>query len=434
MRLGGIAGQAKSTLTMKPLLLVLLAASLVANVVLVVKSRPTVPPAATGSTPVPGNSPTSSPSASGQKPPAVAINRTEGSTAAPSLVPQVWAGLATNQDLHRLVAGLRAAGYPASVLRAIVNQLLTERLAARSPNAGLPFWKRGAPTPETVAAQNALNNERLALFESLLGPDARPSAMLEPDARERRYGPLPDDKIDALAKIERDYQEMSADTWAKRKGNAVSSMDTMMQSQQLMEKEKLADIAALLTPDELAQYEMRNSTSAGRLINNLRNIDLNETEYAQLYQAQKAFDAANPMRATMDGAAYSQRQLAQLALNDQAKAVLGDARFYSYLEGADPNYAMTARDLAKYPAVTPTATYQVYQLQLELQSQMAQMSRNGPMPPEAVEAMKNTVGTYNTKLESLLGSDVAEAYRTQGMGRIFSSFRPAPKAVVPVTK
>ena len=56
------------------------------------------------------------------------------------------------------------------------------------------------------------------------------------------------------------------------------------------------------------------------------------------------------------------------------------------------------------------------------------------MPPEAVVAMQNTVATYNTKLETLVGPAVAEVYRTQGMGRIFSAYRPAPKAVVPISK
>jgi len=418
---------------MKPLLLVLLAASLVANVVLVVKSRQTVPPASAGSTPVPGNSPTPPPSASGQKPPVVATNRTEGSTAAPTLVPQVWPGLATDQDLHRLVAGLRTAGYPPSVLRAIVNQLLTERFAARSPNAGQPFWKRGQPTPESLAQQTALNNERQALFESLLGPDARPSALLDADARERRYGDMPADKIDAIAKIERDYQEISAESAAKRKG-AANDYASLMQAQLLMEKEKLADLAGVLTPEELTQYEMRNSAAARTLVNNLRNVEVTAAEYAQLYQAQKDFAAATPPLTTMDAAVFARRQLAQQAFNEQAKAVLGDARFYSFLEGSDPFYATMTRDLAKYPTVTPATAYQVYQLQVELQSQMTQMSRNGPMAPEAVVALQNTVATSNTKLETLVGPAVAEAYRTQGMGRIFSAYRPAPKAVVPISK
>jgi hypothetical protein len=329
---------------------------------------------------------------------------------------------------------LRAAGYPASVIRAVINQLLTERFAARSPAAGLPFWKRNAPTAESMAAQTALNNERRALFESLLGPDARPSAMLDADSRERRYGPLADGKIDAIAKIERDYQEISAESWAKRKGNAATDYATVMQTQQLMEKEKLADLAGVLTPEELTQYEMRTSMPAQALINNLRNVDLTAAEYAQLYQAQKDFAAANPPLGTMDAAVYAQRQLAQLALNEQVRAVLGDARFYSYLEGADHNYAVVAQALAKYPAVTPATTYQVYQLQTELQSQMAQTSRGGQMTPDQVEVMRNTVTTYNSKLEAAVGPEVAEAYRNQGMGRIFTSFRVAPRTLVPVTK
>jgi hypothetical protein len=62
---------------------------------------------------------------------------------------------------------------------------------------------------------------------------------------------------------------------------------------------------------------------------------------------------------------------------------------------------------------------------MELQNQLAVSSRSGPVTPDQVEVMRTTVGAYNTKLEALVGADVAEAYRHQGMGQIFSSFRPA---------
>ena len=279
---------------MKPLLFVLLAASLLANVALVVLSRRSAPTASAVSTPTLAAGNSAPATASGRTPPSAVPNRAGGSTATALPIPQAWTGTSTDQDLHRLVAGLRSAGYPSAVIRAIINQLLTERFASRQPNAGQPFWKRNLPTPENAAAQTALNNERQALFESLLGPDARASALLDPDSRERRYGSLSNDKIDAIAKIERDYQEISAEAWAKRRGNAMTSMDTLMQSQQLMEKEKLTDLASTLTPDELAQYEMRNSNAARTLFNNLRNVDVTEAEYAQLYQAQKAFERPIP--------------------------------------------------------------------------------------------------------------------------------------------
>lgn len=433
MRLGAGAGQ-RIHIPMKTVLLVLLAASLAANIVLGLRSAR------------PSSRASSALSGDATSIPAVAVTggtATEATTRASSqpgggtgnaatgrsreTVPHVWRPVSSDDDLHRTVADLRAAGYPAGVVRAVVNQLLNERFAGRQPNAGQPFWKQGAPTPEMVAAQNALNQERQTLFDSLLGPDARPSAMLDEVTRRRRYGNLSDEKIDAIARIERDYGEMTAETWARRRGNSASGIETAMQTQRLMEEEKLADLAAVLTPEEIAQYEQRSSPSARTLSNSLRNVEISEAEYAQIYAAQKAFDATNPMRTTMDAITYSQRQAEQLALNEQVRAVLGENRFYAYLEGADMNFANVVRSLAQFPAVTKDASYQVYRLQIELQSLMAQTSRGGPPSQEKIAEMRTTVETYNGRLDSILGPEAAEAYRSQGSGRMFSSFRNAPR-------
>jgi hypothetical protein len=434
--LAGLYGPKLSYLPMKPLLLVLLALSLAANLVLALRAQRLSPPVGTASgttqtgadarlAPAPGSSAaTNAASSSADK-----MGAAPGTAAA--IIPHAWRAATSDQDLHRLVADLRAAGYPASVVRAVVNQLLNERFASRNPSAGQPFWKQGAPTPEMLAAQNALTHERQALLETLLGVDARPSAVLDGYTRQRRYGDLSDEKIDTIARIERDYGELNAETWARRRGNAATSMEATMQAQHLMEQEKLADLAAVLTPDELAQYEQRNSPSARTLINNLRNVEVSESEYAMIYAAQKSFDAANPTRGSMDGATYAQRLSAQLALSEQVRSVLGDTRFYSYLEGADQNYAQVARALGSFPTVTPPTLYQVYQLQIELQGVMVQSSRDGPPPPEKIAEMRTTVENYNQRLESLVGAAAAEVYRKQGAGRMFMNFRQAPNTAQP---
>lgn len=420
---------------MKTVLFVLLAASLAANIMLGLRAnRPAsrhsddpsgnaaannVPPAAVTGSPAADTSGRSASRAGGGT-----AHAAPGLTGGP--VPHVWQPVTSEDDMRRTVADLRAAGYPAAVVRAVVNQLLNERFAPRQPNAGQPFWKQGAPTPEMVAAQNALNQERQALFEALLGSDALPSAVLDEAARQRRYGGLSNDKIDAIARIERDYSEMTAESWAKRRGNAASGMETAMQTQHLMEQEKLADLANVLTPEELAQYELRNSPVARTLFNNLRNVEVSEAEYAQIFQAQKAFDASNPRRVTMDATTYSQRQAAQMELNEQVRTVLGESRFFAYLEGADTNYANVVRTLGSFPAVTREASYQVYRLQIELQSLMAQASRAGPPSQDKIAELRTSVETYNTRLDSILGNEAAETYRSQGSGRMFNNFRPRP--------
>lgn len=421
---------------MKIVLFVLLAASLAANIVLGLRtsrsaSTSSADPSASIVAKDSSAAATSDSLAANDPIRASASTNSGTSSATPKPasgpVPQIWHPVSSDEDMHRTVANLRAAGYPPAVVRAVVNQLLNERFAPRQPNAGQPFWKQGAPTSEMVAKQNALNQERQTLFEALLGPDARPSAVMDEAARLRRYGNLSDEKIDAISRIERDYSEMTAEAWAKRRGNILTSSDAAMQAQQLMEKEKLADLAAVLTPEELAEYDMRHSSAARSLINSLRNVEISAAEYAQLYEAQKTFAAANPMRSNMDPNAWVQRQAGQRTLNEQARAVLGEERFYHYLEGSDRMYAQVAKAFSDFPSVTPPQAYQVYQLQTDLQTVMYQASRDGPPSQEKMAEMRTVAESYNARLESLIGAEVAEAYRKQGNGRMFNSFRNAPR-------
>lgn len=408
---------------MKTLLLVLLAASLVANIVLGLKSRP-----ASSTSGVTSDALVSTENKSSESYPGPTVSSSTGNgKKGGASVPTAWITPSSEQDLSQLVTRMRTEGYPPDVIRAVITQLLKARFASREPNAGQPYWRHNNQTPEAMATQTAVNNERRLLFEALLGKDALPSAMLDAETRLRRYGPISDDKLDLVAKIERDYNEMSAEAWAKRRGNNIAiNSESMQQLQQLMEQEQQADIAAVLTPEELLQYEMRNSRAARTLINNLRNLDITEPEYTLLYEAQKAFNTANPRRTTMDQVAIAQRQVSQLALNEEVRAVLGEKRFYSYLEGADFNYANLAKVLTSYPSVAPAATYKVYQLQNELQAVMAQATRDGRLSAEKTAEVRAVVESYNTRLETLLGPEAAEAYRKQGMGRIFTSFRQNP--------
>ena len=423
-----LLGWARSIHPMKPLLIALLAASLAANVALLIRTRPSAVTAAspeTGGPVKPGSASTSNPTAA-QNHGAFSSGRGDGDTTLASLT---WQPVDSEQDLHQVVARLRAAGYPPAVIRAVVNHLLTEYFASRQPTAGLPYWKqRGGP--EVAASINALNQERRALFDSLLGADALPSAQLKPGERERRYGNLSDEKINALATIERDYSEINFEMWAKGRGGAGGNR-AAAQSQELMEQEKLADYAAVLTPEELKQYQMRSSSSAQSLMNNLRTVDVSEAEYARLFELRKRFDDANPMRPNMDTALFAQRQVQQMALNEEAREVLGEERFYAYLAEADRQYGQVAQALSAQGPVPPATSYQVYQLQHEIQRRVNQAARNGQMSKEKTEEVRTWIEAANIRLNTLLGPEAANAYRSHGQGRIFSAFRAPPAGMTP---
>jgi hypothetical protein len=360
---------------------------------------------------------------------ATAQSATSSAPAVPDTV--VWTAPKTAQDLPGIVANLRAAGFPPATVRAIVNQLLNERYDPSTLTADQPFWKRNYPGPELVAARQKMQDARTAEYEALLGADARPSAALSPQQRKQRFGDLPDDKIDAISRIEQDYRSIDSLANAEARGDFTVSME----QRRVLEKEKLADLQALLTPEQLEQYQMRNSSSAYSVRRAAAKIDLTEAEYAELYRAKKQFEDQNPQTSTYSAELWAQRTARQQALNEQARATLGESRFYTYLAASDYSYAQVAALSAKHPSVTPAVSYQLYQLQVEAQQAMTATGADRSIPARDRAATTQTLmASYTEKLNSLVSPEVAEAYKKTPGGRMFTSFERAQSTTQPAAK
>lgn len=344
------------------------------------------------------------------------VSSTTGSTPAPATASAGttasanWQTLKPDGNLHTLVANLRNAGFPPAVVRAVVSQLVNDRVGYGAVSH-LPFWKSNPNNPEYLAAQHELSNRRRELLNDLLGAEARPSATLDPATRERRYGQLSDDKVDRIEAIARDYSELRAKLYAERKPGDFQGSQS---AQSAVEEDFTKELATVLTPAELEQYEMRSSQSASRLMGNLKNLDVTEAEYATLFRAQKNYDEADPLRAgvtTRD--AMVVRAAAQDELNTQARAVLTDDRFYEYLKGSDPSYARTAQFATNHPSITPAMTYDLTQIERIYQATMMSLSRSGAGGPPSSERMGQLTAArkeYQDKVATLLGPEIATAY------------------------
>ncbi|MBI2498155.1 MAG: hypothetical protein HYV75_09705 [Opitutae bacterium] len=398
---------------MKSSLVVLLLVSLAGNAALAVFAfrRPAAAPTPTDRSAAIA---TSAPATSSTPAPAVANP--------PAPAPVDWQTLKPDANRHGLVANLRAAGLPPAVVRAVVNQMITDRLTGAGTDH-LPFWKQNFGNPEYVAAQQQQSIQRREMLAELLGPDARPSASLDAATRERRFGSLSDEKIDQIENLTREYGELRTQLFAERKSG---DGQNIMAAQAAVEQEQRAELATFLTPAELEQYEMRSSQSANRLMSSLRGVDVNEAEYAMLFHAQKTFDAADPLRAGVANSdAMIQRNAAQDVLNEQARAVLTDDRFYEYLKGADANYARTAQFAANHPSITPAMTYELTRIEREYQSTMMAASRGAPggSPPSADRMAQLTAARkdYQDRINALLGPETAAAYAQRNRSGVIIS-------------
>lgn len=382
------------------------------------------------------SSPTAAASAATGREPVSAVNtrsarrtNTDAPAANSALVPVAWRQLNSEAELRAMVADLRAAGFPPKAILAVVSAMLREQMQAGF--AKLPFWQRLSPGKETVAAQQAAARDMQTKLEQILGPDGRQSVTMDPVLREQRYGTISDDKLEAVFKLERDYQEMKhvADGLDEFSPEEFKVRQARLD---LLAKEQSADLASLLSPAELEAYELRNSGVARRIQAGLREIAVSDEEYAMLYRLQKASDAANPRGFDFNTTPeqVAQWQKARLALQEQMRTVLPDDRFYKYLEGTDPAYVSVSRFAEKNSIVTPATTYEVYRLQIEAQATLGNLTRQsrgaGENSPAAVE-FASKLAAYNARLNTLLGPEVADAYRKQRMGRIFNPpTKPAP--------
>jgi hypothetical protein len=373
---------------MKSTLLVVTAASLAGNVGLAASTAPAQPPVSAS----PGENRSSI--ANNPSPPATG-----------ELVK-----LRPTDNVSDLIANMRRAGFPPTIIRAVANHYVMEAMSPKNPLRDRPFWQRHTQSKEVIAEMLAYSSERQKMLESLIGDDAKPAAMLDEATRRARFGNMSADKINAISQIEKDYMDVRSQAYASRTGSGGSDL---AQQHALLEKEKWADLAAVLTPQELAEYEMRNSRSASELMNNLRNVDVAEHEYASLYRLQKNLDENHSLRGPTTPDQLAARREAQVEMNQQVRTMLGDERYYRYLEGADPSFSGIRNFASRHSALTQTAVIQLYEIQSEAH---ATIFSNRLNPADR----SRLIAGFNERLDATLGPELAALYRKEGPGRMFT--------------
>lgn len=280
----------------------------------------------------------------------------------------LWAELSTS-DLPTLIARLRAAGVPPDVIREIIRAEVNSRYEARiraytEPDASTPYWKAGVGRLSTFAPARyeeyqMLVRERSRILRELLGDPALGSAEITA-AQRRQFGDLPKQKIDALQRIEDDYAEMNSAVRSASNGILLPEDRAKLA---LLAKEKEADLARVLTPEELADYQVRSSPITRLLSQYLGEFHPSEAEFRALYDVQRVMNEKNPngMMGGGPSASYAERQAAQQESEAQLRAKLGDTRYNDYVRETSDDYQRLRR-LAEQENLAPQSAVRAYEL------------------------------------------------------------------------
>lgn len=370
----------------------------------------------------------------GSSAPATAGPADRKSAAPPPAVPVVWHARGNSDEaLRALAADLRRAGFPPHVIAAVINTSLREREFAEHQN--LPFWQQMRPGKATIELMAAANKRVQAHLKEVLGEEGRPAALLDPSSRQRKYGDLSDDKVDQLMALETDYNDIRRQHLSPTSTMGMEEYRNLQAQNQELQNEKEKDLATILSPAELLDYELRSSETSSRVMRNTANIDLTETEYIALYALYKEAGTTASMLNAGD------RQVRN-EFYGQVKALLMDDRFYGYLEATDFSYGRIAQYARTQPNIPPATAYEIYQLQAEAETSSRrlseQMRAGGTSSSETArrlfEERRTQFAAINARLDALIGVEAANAYRQSDAGRLLSMGMPRTNQTVPAQR
>jgi hypothetical protein len=353
----------------------------------------------------------------------------------PALPPDIWALVQAGDTAS--ADRLRALGLPEHVVRALiraeVNARYLEREKALYAGNESNYWERAFSTyrfrANDAAAALDLTREKEAELKRLLGPSP---ADENPWARDT-LAFLPADKREQLKLIEEDYRAMQT----RNDQYSMIRLPEDREKQRYLETQKRTDLEAILTPEELEQYDLRNSSTAQQLRWQLAGFDMNEDEYKTVFALQKPFDdkyradrgssrSPEDMRARSD---------AQKVLEADIKAALGEQRFAEYKRAQDQDYKLL-RQLNTRLEVPTEKINQAYDLKLALEKKVREFK---PTPgadrnKQRADFQAALALEAETSYKNLLGEKAYAAVSDQIMRRLRPNTPDTPTTTTTTTR
>lgn len=324
---------------------VLLLLSLVVNLALgavLLRPKPPEPPAPAAKAAEPKAAPAAAPALA-----APAKTRTVTQVVTNTVAQKFDWNAVESDDYKKYIANLRSIGCPEETIRDIitadVNKLYdAKRKALAGPKKKFEFWKpglmMGAPAdPERTEKERALNKEKRVLLTELLGsaPEDKPDLLAGVSSQlDAMFDFLPTEKRSKVMEV---MQDMQAKMQKVMKNGAPDPEDMRK-----MMKESEASIAAVLTPEEMVDYNLRFSMTANVMRMQMAGFEPTEQEFLDLFKKRKAYDdefgGLFGAGLNLKGEEKAKQDAAKKALDEDIKAQLGDTRYAEYKRSEDPAY------------------------------------------------------------------------------------------------
>jgi len=355
------------------------------------------------------------------------LSTNTSATAGPAQKP--WARLST-EDIPSLVARLCAAGFPNSLLRALIAQRFElRREEITHDDLDRPYWKNPVevkPDPKIDAELAQLKKEQTAAMEQLFGPgnefdDENDERRI---MRSRMYGDLPNEKISRVLAVQRSQAERLNLLYEASRGGAPLDMEKM----NLIGREEHAEIARLLSPAELLEFDLRSGATASRLRAALTGFNPTEAEYRALFPLYQAFDVQfAPLYVSKNPQDLGALGTAQQQMQEQARALLSPERYADYLQSSRPEYQQLNQLVTRLD-LPLSAAAQVVTVQQDIQSRANVIRTNADLAAaDRTAQLAALANEASAKITAAIGARGLEGYKQSG-GQWLDTLNPRPRA------
>ena len=373
-------------------------------------------------------------------------SRTAMNAATGAATPVSWRDFQV-ADLKEFIRRLRAVDCPESTIEdlviAEVNRRYAPKLRALWPEDVVQndYWKpyQQANDPakvkknrEHMRQQQALQKEKTALLVELFGVDIEKQRLKEEGIDNESWIPnrnlsfLPESKRDAVQQYLDDYQDKEQDFYARVRGGWDADARA---EQKRLEQEKLAGLAQFLTPEELREFELRNSQTASQLASDLHGVSLTREQYEALFDIRKKYgdsiynwsDAANDPDTV--------KQIEQNKKNMQADiaSALGADKGLEMERAQDYSYQQLAR-LAKRNDLPPDTASKIYDFKQAAEKATQDLRSNSGLTPEQQQAALAQIRAETEQsIKTALGDKLYKRYLNNGGWWLNNIARPSPK-------
>lgn len=332
--------------------------------------------------------------------------------APPAITAEIWPSLKTD-DLRALIVRLREAGFPPDMVRALVAAQVSESFTARRKalqpaDLRTAFWKDAPTDPATEIAIFRLYREQEKVLRDLLGESPDSSRQLYLTQQGGRLDFLPVEKADEVRAVLREYQNKFNELYLT--GNVTGAQN------EAHRRAQHDAIAQLLTPEQLFEYDLRNSNTARQLRSDLATLGPTEEEFRAIFRLQQAHDDRyNRFGGVMPPPEQMrERDEAQKRLNAQVMAALPPERAAEYERTTDYEYRLTGQFVARLQ-LPPETSVALWNARKDFEKQLDAI-QSAPADQRAA-ALASAREATNARVSTLLaGPGRLDTYKLYGGG------------------